>query len=160
MRYLVAIGSNQGDRLAYLQRARQSLPAQISCCCCSPVFESPALGGPLLNPDFLNAAWILETSYGPHHLLYHLLSIEQRLGRVRSQVQGPRRIDLDLILAESGEVLDSSYLRLPHPQAHLRRFVLAPACCIAGDWQHPILGLSLAQLYDQCPESPCQMYSP
>lgn len=151
--YLIAVGSNRGDRAQAIAAAAALLPASVRLLRSAPLLETAAVGGPRHSGWFLNGAWVVETSFGPHHLLWHLLAIEQRLGRSRGERDGPRRIDLDLILAREHWQVDSAYLRLPHPRCHQRAFVLQPAACIAGDWLHPILGLSIATLWQQLQET-------
>ena len=76
---------------------------------------------------FLNGAAALETTLSPRALLELLLRVERRFGREREGVpaQGPRTLDLDLLLYESVEI-DEPGLRIPHPALHERRFVLEP----------------------------------
>jgi 2-amino-4-hydroxy-6-hydroxymethyldihydropteridine diphosphokinase len=77
------------------------------------------------QPDFVNACALLETALGPRALLEQLLAIEREHGRVRSIPNGPRTLDLDIILY--GErVIDEPGLKVPHPRAHERAFVLVP----------------------------------
>ena len=74
-----------------------------------------------------------------------LLRIEYLLGRIRDVKDGPRTIDLDLLMY--GDVLsDTEFLRLPHPRLHERRFVLAPLAEIAPHWRHPRSGKTAAEL--------------
>lgn len=75
----------------------------------------------------------------PEATLQRLLEIEQRFGRRRCGRNADRTLDLDLI-DHSGRVLETAALRLPHPRAHERRFVMAPLAEIAPDWRHPQLG--------------------
>lgn len=103
------------------------------------------------QPEFLNAAALLETPLAPAPLLHGLLRIEAEMGRDRGSAppKGPRIIDLDLLLYD-GLVLATPELILPHPAMHERRFVLAPLAEIAPEWPHPVLratvGALLAQL--------------
>ena len=77
------------------------------------------------QPDFVNSAALVETDYSPEALLGICLGIEAGMGRVRTVKNGPRRIDVDLLLYE-GETRDTRELKLPHPRMHERPFVLQP----------------------------------
>src|SRR5262245_38853484 len=97
---LVALGSNQGDRIGALLGALDVLrrnPA-IRVAGVSSFFETMPVGGPAGQEKFFNAAARLETELGPTDLLAVLLDIEQRHGRQRREVCGPRTLDLDLLL--------------------------------------------------------------
>lgn len=153
MHYLIAVGSNLGDRHQALRRARELLPAGVRPRAVAPVLATPAFGGPRHSGPFLNTAWVVESAFGPHHLLWHLLHIEQLMGRARSQDHGPRRIDLDLLMAERPMLIDDAFLQLPHPRLHQRYFVLAPAVAIAGAWRHPVMGNTLQTLFQRLESS-------
>ena len=122
----VGIGSNLGDRETNLRRAVELLSAEdgIEVLAMSEIRETDPVG-PVEQRPFLNGAVKVETSLGPHELLGRLLSVENRLGRVRSERWGPRTIDLDLLLYGS-ERVDEAGLTVPHPRLHERRFVLEP----------------------------------
>jgi len=99
------------------------------------------------QPDFVNAALVLETALGPFELMRALLAIEAAMGRVRTGVppKGPRVIDLDLIFFDA-LIIDSEELTLPHPGVAERRFVLAPLAEIAAGWEHPGTGLRVGEM--------------
>jgi len=125
-RVVIAMGSNLGDRLDYLQSGLDGLfdTPRISFLASSPVFQTAPVGGPE-QPDYLNAVAIGETSLPPRAVLERCLGVEDAFGRVRTELWGPRTLDLDLIVY-GDEVSDSPHLTLPHPRAHERAFVLAP----------------------------------
>jgi 2-amino-4-hydroxy-6-hydroxymethyldihydropteridine diphosphokinase len=138
-RYAVAVGSNRGDRAALIARAADLLAAQgdVAVEARSALVETAPVGGPAGQGAFLNGAWIVATALGPHQLLHRLQAVEHALGRTRSVADGPRTIDLDLLLAEDGGACASPVLTLPHPRLHLRRFVLQPLAEVAPGWRHP-----------------------
>jgi 2-amino-4-hydroxy-6-hydroxymethyldihydropteridine diphosphokinase len=143
----VALGSNLGDRTDYLERAltalRQSEGVRVTRV--SPVYETRPVGGPPGQGAYLNAVAELRTERSAHDLLDVLLAIEQRLGRVRQERDGPRTIDLDLLLY--GDLVHTDErLTVPHPRLHERLFVLYPLAQIAPGLVHPVLKRSTADL--------------
>jgi len=125
-RVVIAMGSNLGDRLEYLQGALDVLfdAPGFTFVAVSPVFETSPVGGPD-QPPFLNAVMIADTALPARAVLERCHSVEDAFGRIRTEVWGPRTLDLDLIIY-GGEVSDDPELTLPHPRAHERTFVLAP----------------------------------
>jgi 2-amino-4-hydroxy-6-hydroxymethyldihydropteridine diphosphokinase len=77
------------------------------------------------QPDFINACVLVETALAPRALLGELLALEQRHGRVRDIPNGPRTLDLDIVVY-GGQRIDEPGLRIPHPRARERAFVLDP----------------------------------
>ena len=125
-RVVIALGSNLGDRLDYLQSGLDGLfdTPRLVFLAVSPVYETTPVGGPE-QPDYLNAVAIGETTLPARAVLERCHSLEDAFGRVRGERWGPRTLDLDLIVY-GDEVSDSPGLTLPHPRAHERAFVLAP----------------------------------
>ncbi len=128
MTYL-ALGSNLGDRLANLQRARDLLsPFSTKTIVSAPIYETDPLDCPSGSPPFLNTVLALETSLSPTELLQKTQTIESELGRESLSTRtlnSPRPIDIDLILV-GDTVLATAELTLPHPRFHERLFVLHP----------------------------------
>jgi 2-amino-4-hydroxy-6-hydroxymethyldihydropteridine diphosphokinase len=122
-----SIGSNLGDRFEYLQSAVDSLRAtpDLIVVDVSPVYETKAVGGPEDNPDFLNLVVVAETTVPPRVLLDRAQAIEQAHDRTREVTDGPRTLDVDVIVVGNSEVTNEA-LTLPHPRAHERAFVLVP----------------------------------
>jgi 2-amino-4-hydroxy-6-hydroxymethyldihydropteridine diphosphokinase len=108
--------------------------------------------GYLDQPRFLNGAVVIETDVEPHTLLDVLLAIEQQHGRDRghSIQKGPRTLDLDLLLYDDS-VVHTRFLTVPHPEMHVRRFVLGPLAEIAPAWVHPTLHRSIQELLEALP---------
>jgi len=97
------------------------------------------------QPWFVNAVASLATHLAARDLLAALQTLEEQFGRVRSERNAPRVLDLDLLDYE-GQVTDTTSLVLPHPRLHQRRFVLLPLAEIAPDWRHPLSRLTAKQL--------------
>ena len=146
---LISIGANLGDRKravrGALQRFNQHPHVQLVAS--SRLYITKPAGGPLHQPDFLNAAAQLNTSLPPEALLAFLQSIEIEFGRTREQRWEARRLDLDLLLYDS-LVSTTASLSLPHPRMAFRRFVLAPAVEIAADMVHPTTGWTIRRLLE------------
>ena len=102
-------------------------------------------------PDYVNGVVWLDGGVDPGWLLARLQAIEAKGGRVRGTVDAPRTLDLDIV-AIGGMLRGAPDPVLPHPRAHLRRFVLEPLAELAPGWMHPRLGLSCAQMLRNLPE--------
>jgi 2-amino-4-hydroxy-6-hydroxymethyldihydropteridine diphosphokinase len=139
---VLSIGGNQGDRLETLRsavRAIVGLPG-VQLVAVSSVYETPPWG-PVAQPDFLNAAVVVEVSERLSSLafLHALQEIENNHGRTRDVHWGPRTLDIDVVVFGS-EVSDLPELVLPHPHAHEREFVLVPWLEVDGEAEIPGLG--------------------
>lgn len=154
---IVALGSNLGDSTAILQRAFQELePLAAAGFTRSSLWRTRPVDCPPASPDFLNAAcvWIPRTADTPESLLDRLQAIERRFGRRPKQVLNePRPLDLDLI-AFGQFVRSLPHLTLPHPRAHLRRFVLEPLHELAPDWVLPGTAQTVRALLSRLPPEP------
>lgn len=145
------LGSNQGDRPGYLQRAIQALAHLGEISARSSLYETEAWGK-TDQPAFLNQAICLETSIAPEALLTDILQIERELGRERLERYGPRTIDIDILLVDR-VILRTETLTIPHPELPNRRFALTALAEIAPDQIHPVFGAAIAQLLIQCTDS-------
>ena len=101
------------------------------------------------QPDFINGVVRVETALPANDLLERLHEIEERLGRVRGELNAARTLDLDLI-DYFGAVSGANPV-LPHPRAHLRNFVLLPLAEVAPDWRHPVSRRPVRELVDRLP---------
>lgn len=133
MRAYVSVGSNVGDRWAYLALAVRELRAVpgISVLRASGVYENEPVGPPGQGP-YLNAALEVETTLPAVELLHALLRVEGIAGRRRATRWGPRTLDLDLLLYGDLQ-LRSRELTVPHPGLPSRRFVLEPLAELCPD---------------------------
>jgi 2-amino-4-hydroxy-6-hydroxymethyldihydropteridine diphosphokinase len=138
-RAYVALGSNLGDREAAVRGALDALAAEpgIEVVAVSTLVDTAPVGY-LDQPRFLNGVAALDTDLSAAGLLATLLAVERRFGRRREGVpaQGPRTLDLDLLLYGDGEI-DEPGLRVPHPRMHEREFVLGPLAEIAPGLEVP-----------------------
>ena len=152
-RVFLGLGSNLGDRAAYLQRAvgeLRRLPG-TSLVWVSPVYESDPYGR-TDQPKFLNAALELGTPLAPRALLDAVKDAEAAVGRTPGERWGPREIDIDILLYD-GLVEDDGTVKVPHPGLPQRRFVLIPLRDIAEDVVHPVSGLTVAEMAAACPDT-------
>lgn len=136
-RVVIALGSNLGDRLGNLQGAVDSLSdtPDVWITGVSPVYESTPVDSPPGAGDFLNAVVLADTTLSAHRLLDRAQAIEDAYDRDRSHgVNAPRTLDVDLIVVGDRRS-DSDTLRLPHPQAAERAFVLQPWLDLEPDAQ-------------------------
>mgnify|MGYP001466791159 CR=1 FL=1 len=119
----LALGSNLGDRAAYLQSAREALPgAGITLLRTSRVVDTAPIGVED-QPRFLNQVLEVETSLEPRPLLDAIKAVERQVGRIARQRWGPREIDID-ILRYGGRSVDEPGLHIPHAELQNRPFLL------------------------------------
>jgi len=141
----IGLGANLGDPPAQLRAALEQLARTpgVRLQQVSRFYRSAPLG-PAAQPDYCNAVCAVDTELDADALLDVLQGIEDAAGRVRGERWGARLLDLDLLWMD-GIVSDTARLRLPHPQLHLRAFVLVPLAELAPQLQLPGLA-SVAQL--------------
>lgn len=146
IRAYLALGSNVGDRYANLDagEAEVASAAGIYLDRASPTYESPA-AGPAEQPDFLNRVLNVEIWLGPRELLATCLEIERSMGRGGKDREGPRVIDVDILLY-GDLVIDEPDLKIPHAALKDRPFFLQPLMDLAGDVIIPGEGVFASQL--------------
>jgi 2-amino-4-hydroxy-6-hydroxymethyldihydropteridine diphosphokinase len=145
----IALGSNLGERSGTLLAAVRELNATegIRVTKLSTFHDTAPVGGPTDQPRFLNAAAQLDTKLDTEGLLAALLSVEQKFGRVRGEKDGPRTLDLDLLLYDDLMRPGPDPI-VPHPRMSGRRFVLAPLAEIAATVVVPGAGKTVRQLLE------------
>lgn len=133
----VALGSNLDDPCSQVRHGFDALAAlpRVALRARSRLYRTPPWGV-VDQPDFINAVAWIETTLAPRALLAALLAIEARAGRVRGVRNGPRVLDLDLLLYGDA-AFDEPGLVIPHPRLHERGFVLLPLADLAPDLEIP-----------------------
>lgn len=144
-RVFLGLGSNMGDRKAYLDGAVLGLKEadRVSLIQVSSYIETPPYG--LVDQDpFLNAVVEIETTLAPYPLLDLCQSLEKAAGRVRKVHWGPRTLDVDILFYDR-EILGLDRLAVPHPDLVNRAFVLEPMVELAPNFIHPVNKLTMAK---------------
>lgn len=174
--YLIALGSNKP---LLHDDAATTLDAAITCIISGYSLSVKSIGRPFQTPafpkgsgpDFVNSTLVLQSDLSPIEVLERLQAVELQFGRERKVRWAPRSLDLDILLAdqiilpdaakvkewmgrlpENGTVAAPEELMIPHPRMHERAFVLGPAQDVAPGWIHPILGLSMTEMWQSLPE--------
>lgn len=153
-RVYIGLGSNLGDREFLIRKAVESLRLlpQTNVSRVSSLYDTDPVGE-TDQPPFLNAVAWIETELLPRDLLWQMLLIERRMGRVRSRRWGPRPIDLDLLFYDD-EVIEEPDLQVPHPEAHRRAFVLLPLLELDPNFRHPVTGETVRRMIQKLPPNP------
>jgi 2-amino-4-hydroxy-6-hydroxymethyldihydropteridine diphosphokinase len=125
MKAVIALGANLGDPKRQISEAIDQIRDQIKVKSASKLIETEPVGVADKQPNYINAVLIGESELRPLDLMKVLSEIENKMGRFRSVPNAARTIDIDII-DYGGLFMESAELTLPHPRAHLRRFVLAP----------------------------------
>ncbi|MFH1614420.1 MAG: 2-amino-4-hydroxy-6-hydroxymethyldihydropteridine diphosphokinase [Planctomycetota bacterium] len=142
----VGLGSNIGDRAGYISQAVRLLTQTDGICVVqtSRIIETASLDHSS-QTNYLNSVAYIETALPPQQLLRRLVQIENSLGRLRTQKWAERTIDLDLLVF-GDEIINSEDLTVPHPQMHLRYFVLKGLDELAAGMIHPVLHQPIGEL--------------
>jgi 2-amino-4-hydroxy-6-hydroxymethyldihydropteridine diphosphokinase len=145
----IGLGSNLENPHAQILQAMRELDTlpQVKVVQCSSLYRSAPVGY-LDQPDFINAVAELNTALAPRDLLNALLALEQRCGRTREFLNSPRTLDLDVLLYDDLQHHEHG-LTIPHPQMHLRAFVLLPLLEVAPECAIPGVGV-VAELAAKC----------
>lgn len=149
MAKFLSLGSNEGDRGAYLRNALRMIESDglANIVALSHVYET-APWGVTDQPWFWNLGAEIETAREPLELLNGLKLIEQGLGRGPAEKWGPRTIDIDIVLWDD-KVMERAGLTLPHPEFRRRAFVLVPLAEIAPGAVDPVTGQTVRELAER-----------
>lgn len=147
MIYYISIGSNIKDRIPFLKQAIDKLKKIATIIKVSSIYETEPFG--LSEQEyFLNTICIIDFQRNPFRLLRKLKTIEISIGRNKTNIWGPRKIDLDII-DWNGQSLDTNILAIPHNEMVNRKFVLIPLKEIEPEFKSKS-GLTIDQIIDRC----------
>ncbi|MEA3545974.1 MAG: 2-amino-4-hydroxy-6-hydroxymethyldihydropteridine diphosphokinase [Thermodesulfobacteriota bacterium] len=151
-RAFLGFGGNIGQPLNAFRHARQQLAekSKITVISSSPLYQTPPIGGPAGQPDYLNGVVEIRTGLSALNLLQLCHRIEDEAGRIRDQHWGARTLDIDLLLVDD-LIMDVPNLTLPHPRLQQRHFVLLPLNDLAPQLNHPVLNTTIGNLLKALP---------
>lgn len=143
----LALGSNLGDRHRYLRGALQYLRERVDLATISSIYETEPVGY-LEQPLFLNLVCSGKTQLSPQELLKFAKEIEVTIGRQPSLRNGPRSIDIDILIYDDLHLAQADLI-IPHPRMTERAFVLVPLAEIAPRLLDPISGQTMQALLEK-----------
>ncbi len=141
----IGIGTNLGDREANCVEALFRISRFAGIEKVSPLYKTEPVGVEGSQPFFINAVLMIGQAPPPEELLHELRKVEKEMGRTGKGKNRPRVIDLD-ILFHHDTVMENEEIKIPHPQAHTRRFVLEPMRQIAPGFRHPAAGKTVEEI--------------
>ncbi len=156
--YYLHLGSNKGNRTAYLTDAIKHISTKIG-----EIKEQSSIyqtepWGKKDQDEFLNMAIKVTSNLEPVDVLSSIKNIEKSMGVEKREKWGPRIIDIDILYCND-LILEQENLVIPHPHIYERNFVLIPLMEIAGEFIDPVKGISIEELFDLCKdESEVLMY--
>lgn len=147
----LSLGSNIGDRVAYIQQAVKLLQSEnkITLVRSSTLYETEPWGNKN-QAWFVNAVIEAKTQLSPQDLLNHCQQVECELGRVREGVPkwGERTIDIDILFYDN-LIINTPELTIPHKHLHERAFTLVPLLELVPTLKHPVSGKTISELHDE-----------
>ena len=142
---VLLLGSNMGDRHFYLEKASSEINRELGKISrYSSVYET-APWGKTEQKIFLNKVVVLSSPLSAEELITRIISIEERMGRIRKEKWEPRVIDID-ILFFNDEQISTANLTVPNPGLHERKFTLVPLAELMPGFIHPVLKKSIADI--------------
>ena len=146
------LGSNLKNPEQQLFSARNLIAAEIGEIINTSSLYATAAWGNTNQPDFLNQVIVVNNDFSDITLMETILEIEANMGRIRTQKNAPREIDID-ILFFNNDIINLPELIIPHPLLQERKFVLIPLIEIAPSYKHPILLKTNQELLEICTDS-------
>jgi len=150
-RAYLLLGSNLGNSKQQLQAAIKHIQKNIGKINRASGLYTTAAWGNSNQPDFLNQVIVTETTFTAPETLQHILSIEKKMGRIRTVKNAPRIIDIDILFFNKA-IIKEKDLIVPHPEIQNRRFVLIPLNEISPLFKHPVFNKSMHELLLACPD--------
>jgi len=145
------LGSNIGNSIELLSKAIEQIEEKIGTLLLRSDLYATAAWGNTSQPDFLNQVIEVATPLDATETLKEILTIEKKMGRIRTIKNAPRTIDIDMLFFNN-EIINRIDLIVPHPEIQNRRFVLTPLNEIAPQMIHPVLNKPIEQLLSLCPD--------
>lgn len=143
------LGSNIGDSKRQLTNAIKHIQQQIGKVSRQSNLYVTAAWGKTDQPDFLNQVIVVKTALSPAKTISTILSIEKEMGRVRTEKNAPRIIDIDILFFNK-DIIKEQHLIVPHPEIQNRRFVLVPMNELSPNFKHPVFQQSIHHLLKNC----------
>ena len=143
------LGSNIGDSRRQLLKAQQNIKQKIGPIIRQSSLYQTAAWGNTKQPDFLNQVVITETVLTAEQTMQTILSIEEKMGRIRTEKNAPRVIDIDILFFNKA-IINTNNLTVPHPQLQNRNFVLIPLNELSPNLKHPVLNKTIHHLLRIC----------
>ena len=147
----LGLGSNQGDKIENIKKAVTLISERAGVVFALSDFYKTLPHGYESSEIYINAAIWIDTNLNPEELLLVTQEIEKEVGRKEKTIDHEyhdRVIDIDILLYED-QIIQTTYLTIPHPLMHCREFVLLPLSEIAPDIVHPVSGKTIAELRSQ-----------
>lgn len=149
---LLQLGSNMGNSRVQFAFAQRLIVASVGEIVAASSLYDTLPWGNTTQHNFLNQVLEVQTKLTPYNLINTILSIEDKMGRVRNELYGARIIDIDILFINN-KIIKSKHLTVPHPLIDQRRFVLTPLVEMKPNYVHPVLQKTMAELLAECTDT-------